>query len=158
MTLQAVARWQVPQRLVTETEAALREVGSSGHELFALWSGRRTGSGFEVLHLHVPDQFAYRTESGVGVRVEGPALHALNVWLFEHEEALAVQIHSHPDHAYHSPTDDAFPIVTTIGGLSIVLAWFGRDGLLAPSTACYRLTTRGFSACQRPARELFSVV
>lgn len=37
--------------------------------------------------------------------------------------------------AHHSPTDDAFPIVTTLGALSIVLARFGRRGLLVDDTA-----------------------
>lgn len=149
MTLEPASEWRVPQTLITETEAALREAGSAGHELFVLWSGRVKGNAFEVYHVHVPDQVMYRSEFGLSVRVDGPALHGLNVWLFEHGEQLGAQIHTHPDQAYHSRTDDAYPIVTTIGSLSIVLAAFGREGFFSPSTACYRLTDRGFRRCSR---------
>lgn len=158
MTLEPTTSWLVPHSLVAETEGAVREAGLSGHERFVLWTGRLDGATFQVRHLHVPDQVAYRTDLGLGVRVDGPALHALNVWLFEHDEILGVQVHSHPDEAYHSPTDDAFPIVTTLGSLSIVLGSFGHDGFFSPGTACYRLTSRGFTACTRRTAELVTAV
>jgi hypothetical protein len=53
-----------------------------------------------------------------------------------------VQVHSHPTEAYHSETDDTYPIVTVRGGLSLVVPDFGRAGLLGDGVACYRL---GFS-------------
>jgi hypothetical protein len=81
---------------------------------------------------------------GLCVRVEGDELHRLNVWLFEHSENLAVQVHSHPTEAYHSETDNTYPIVTVRGGLSLVVPDFGRAGLLGNGVACYRL---GLSGC-----------
>ncbi len=158
MTLAEATSWVVPRRLVSATDQVVREAGSAGHELFALWSGVLVHSAFEVRHLHVPDQIMYRSEEGHGVRVEGPALHRLNVWLFEHDQALGVQLHSHPDEAYHSPTDDAFPIVTAVGSLSIVLAQFGRGGILASDTASYRLATSGFQPCDKHVASILTVV
>jgi hypothetical protein len=76
--------------------------------------------------------------------VEGSELHRLNVWLFEHGEELAVQVHSHPTDAYHSDTDDAYPIVAIRGGLSIVVPDFARDGLLGHGVAYYRLGREGW--------------
>ena len=70
--------------------------------------------------LHIPQQDSYRTENGLLVRIQGPALHQLNRSLYESGETLGVQIHAHPTDAYHSETDDAFPIVTALGGISIV--------------------------------------
>jgi hypothetical protein len=39
------------------------------------------------------------------------------------------QLHTHPGAAFHSGTDDEFPIVRTPGFLSIVLPEFGKYGL-----------------------------
>jgi hypothetical protein len=139
MSLSRVRNIAVPDQLLAETESALRGAGRREHELFVLWSGHLDGKVFRVRTSHVPEQFSYRTIDGCGVRVEAEALHRLNVWLFEHAELLGVQVHSHPTEAYHSLTDDAYPIVTTEGGLSIVVADFCRDGLQAPTTAAYQL-------------------
>ena len=78
------------------------------------------------------------------LRAEGEELHRLNVWLYEASELLAVQVHAHPNEAYHSDTDNAYPIVATLGGISIVAAEFCRAGLFATSTAIYRLKQEGW--------------
>lgn len=139
MTLIRARAVEVPRGIVTSTEDALRAAGRRHQELFVLWSGVVDRDVFSVRTRHVPEQISYRTEAGCGVRVESTALHKLNVWLYEHAEALGVQIHSHPTDAYHSVTDDTYPIVTTEGGLSIVVADFCADGMIAASTAAYRL-------------------
>jgi len=38
---------------------------------------------------------------------------------------IRVQVHSHPGEAFHSPTDDAFPIIHKPGFLSLVIPNFG---------------------------------
>lgn len=38
---------------------------------------------------------------------------------------IRAQIHTHPKEAFHSPTDDQFPIVHTVGFLSLVIPDFG---------------------------------
>jgi hypothetical protein len=48
------------------------------------------------------------------------------------DERYVSRIHSHPQNAFHSPTDDANPAITHEGALSIVVPHFGRglaDGL-----------------------------
>lgn len=134
-----IERLVVPAAVIDATERAIQEAGDHGHELFVLWSGRADGATFAVDTYHVPPQTAYRTPLGCGVRVDGPALHDLNVWLYTHSETLGVQLHSHPTEAFHSGTDDAYAIVTAEGCLSIVVADFARHGLMADSTAVYRL-------------------
>jgi hypothetical protein len=44
---------------------------------------------------------------------------------------VRVQVHTHPGRAFHSPTDDDFPIVRTEGFLSLVIPRFaqGKVGL-----------------------------
>ena len=94
--------------------------------------------------MHCPKQTAYRLDSGLCVRVEADELHRLNVWLYENTERLAIQVHTHPTEAFHSDTDDAYPIVTTLGGLSLVVADFARHGVQGPGTALYRLSSTGW--------------
>lgn len=143
-TFEALQQFYVPRNICDETDDQLRQAGRSGHERFILWSGTTIGSTFHVRTMHVPRQTAYKLSEGLCIRVDGNELHRLNVWLFEHQERLAVQVHSHPTDAYHSETDDAFPIVTTRGGLSLVVPYFARAGVRGPETALYRLGTSGW--------------
>ncbi len=144
MTLVDVAQFAVPVSIIEQTEAILQDAGRSNCEAFVLWSGTHDETAFQVRSLHYPPQTAYRTPDGLLVRVDGDALHALNAWLFENQETLAVQVHAHPTDAYHSETDDSFPIVTTLGGVSVVAADFAFHGLLNEATAAYRLDQYGW--------------
>jgi hypothetical protein len=141
-TLETITRFLVPADVVRLTDNQLRAAGKSGSECFVLWSGITQGDAFHVRTAHVPKQTGYRFSSGLCVRVEGDELHRLNVWLYEHHERLAVQVHSHPTEAYHSETDDTYPIVTVRGGLSLVVPDFAHNGLRGNGVAYYRL---GFS-------------
>jgi hypothetical protein len=157
LSLLEVVRFVVPVDVVQKTERSLRQAGSEGYELFVLWSGVQAGPIFNVRCAHVPKQLSYRTKKGLLVRVEGEALHELNVWLYEHEEQLAVQVHAHPDDAFHSETDDAYAIAAQLGSLSLVAADFCRHGLRHPSSAAYRLTSDGWNETTTPVHELIDV-
>jgi hypothetical protein len=148
--LSEVDRFVVPIETVVETEEHLRLSGERGLELFVLWSGRFRGSAFNVQTAHVPRQTSYQLESGLLVRVDGEALHELNAWLYEHEEMLAIQVHAHPTDAFHSETDDTYPIVTEQGSMSIVAAYFCQDGLLSDGAAAFRLGERGWRKLDPP--------
>lgn len=154
-TLESMDQFIVPASVVTETDVQLRAAGVDCVERFVLWSGIRENNNFLVRSAYVPRQTAYKLETGLCVRVEGAALHELNVWLYNHQQELAVQVHSHPTEAFHSETDDAYPIVTMRGGLSIVVPNFGRDGLRGPGVAWYRLSHTGWKpVSQREAKRL----
>lgn len=154
MTLRAISRFVVPARIVADTERELRAAGVEGYELFVLWSGTISDDAFFVSTPHVPIQQSYKLADGLCVRVGGDALHNLNVWLYEHGELLAVQVHSHPREAYHSTTDDMFPIVTALGGLSVVTPEFCRRDLLGPGHALYRLDRMGWTPQSRTLIEV----
>jgi hypothetical protein len=144
MSLASVARFRVPALVVERSEQALRKAGAEGYEVFVLWSGREDRSVFEVRTPHVPKQTSYRVNGGLSVRVEGDELHRLNAWLYEAGEMLGVQVHAHPRSAYHSDTDNTYPIVATLGGLSLVAPKFCRRGLFTRGTALYRLCPEGW--------------
>jgi hypothetical protein len=139
VSLRGLKLFTIPSAIVKETEQNLSHAGRRGLELFVLWSGRVHETEFQVRTVHVPLQTSYRLDSGLMVRVDGDALHQLNSWLYEHEEVLAVQVHAHPTEAFHSATDDTYPIVTAEGSISIVAADFCRHGLFSDSTVVYRL-------------------
>jgi hypothetical protein len=157
MSLDHVGRLLVPVEALKRTENSLRAAGREGFELFVLWSGTPEGDAFCVKTPHVPRQTAYRSRRGLLVRIEGDALHELNRWLYEHGETLGAQVHAHPSDAYHSETDDSYPIVTVLGGFSIVAADFARRGLLCEDTAVYRLTPNGWLPTD-PAMQLIEVI
>lgn len=154
MTLAAAKRFRVPLGILEATEEALADAGADGHELFVLWSGKLNGKTFDVSTRHVPRQTSYRTKSGLLVRVDGDELHKLNVWLYDAGETLGVQIHAHPSRAYHSDTDDTYPIVSTPGALSIVAPDFCGRGLLVRDAAMYRLVDAGWKRQPRRVVEV----
>ena len=143
-TFEAIREFVVPGDLCDETDRQLREAGLDGNERFVLWSGIVSGDRFLVRTMYSPKQSAYRLSSGLCVRVDGNELHRLNMWLYENNERLAVQVHSHPTEAFHSETDDEYPMVTTLGGLSLVVPDFARYGVRGPNTALYRLSSKGW--------------
>ena len=158
MTLQGVRRFRVAESALQETVDAIRAAGRDGYELFVVWSGIRDGDIFTVIDVHVPRQVSYKRESGLCTRVDGSELHRLNVWLYEAQQVVGVQVHSHPTEAYHSETDDAFPIATLDGSLSIVLPFFGRDGWASDDIAAYRLGQDGWLELTSPLSDVVEVV
>lgn len=138
-----VASVLVPHDLALEAHAHLRRAGEGGFEGMALWAGVKEGSVFRVTRTVIPEQRGVRSAAGVSVSIGPDELHRLNVWLFESKLTLVAQLHSHPADAYHSDTDDAFPIATTAGSLSLVIPDFARRPFALPDCAVYRLSGAG---------------
>ena len=143
-TFESIREFVIPADICDATDRQLREAGLDGNEHFILWSGIVRDDRFLVRTLHCPKQTALRLAGGLCVRVEADELHRLNVWLYENAERLAIQVHSHPREAFHSDTDDTYPMVTTLGGLSLVVPDFARHGVRGPETALYRLSSAGW--------------
>ena len=96
MTLRDVKRFRIQASAICETVEAIRTAGQDGYEWFVIWSGQRDNDIFTVAKVHIPDQTSYKTYSGLCVRIDGPELHRLNVWLYEAQQVIGVQVHSHP--------------------------------------------------------------
>ena len=158
MTLKYTQRVRVSAKSVRETIQAIRGAGKDGYELFVLWSGRVSSSNFSVDTVHVPNQTSYKLESGLCVRVDGDELHRLNQWLYRHRQIIGVQVHSHPTDAYHSLTDDAYPIATLEGSLSVVLPYFGKDGWKSLDIATYRLESGVWQEVTCPLDKVIEVI
>jgi hypothetical protein len=144
--LAEVTAFRIPRPLLTDTLAVLAKAGQEGHEAFVLWGGTvstdRTTATFGTLI--APAQTAHRTPEGLLVTVDGDALFSVNRALYSRGELLAGQVHSHPTDAYHSSTDDHYPLVTLAGALSVVVPDFAAH---APDDisrwAWYRLVGTG---------------
>jgi len=129
VTLKNVQEFAIPLELVDQTLEPLQEAGSRGYEAFVLWGGRRVGeTRFEFVSAYFPTQTTTRGEEGLLVLVGGEALFRVNQAFYKRGLILGGQVHSHPTEAYHSQTDDAYPLMTLIGGLSGVVPNFGEGG------------------------------
>jgi hypothetical protein len=143
--LERVRTFIVPSVVANATDTALREAGARGHEAFVLWTGDMAGDKFFVQRAYLPNQTGHHLPDGICVTVDGDDLHRLNMWLYESGQRLGAQVHSHPTRAYHSDTDDAYPIATQRGALSLVVPHFATNGIRGRGVAVYRLTTFGWS-------------
>ena len=158
MTLQGVRRFRIKADAIRATVEAIRSAGQEGYELFVIWSGTRDGDVVTIAKVHVPKQASYKLDGGLCVRIDGSELHRLNVWLYEAQQVVGVQVHSHPAGAYHSDTDNAYPVATLDGSLSIVLPYFGRDGWESGEIAAYRLDQDGWNELSGPLSDLIEVM
>ena len=139
-----IGTFVVPRIVIENTIQFLQEVGSEGYEGFVLWGGQAHPEGsLRFTSVIIPEQHGMMTEKGLLVFVDGEALFKVNKTLYERNEILAGQVHTHPTSAYHSSTDDHYPLVTLLGAMSVVIPDFARN---APndlqSWAWYRLGSR----------------
>jgi len=134
---------ELPRELLLDSHLELRRIGEDGCEGMVLWAGRQNDDVFVVEAVLTPKQRCVKTEDGLCVLIDGAELHRLNVWLYENRMRLIAQVHSHPTEAYHSETDDAIPIVTTPGGLSLVVPNFARGDANLADWAAYQLSADG---------------
>lgn len=130
----------LPHKCLEEAYTHMRQAGHKRLEGVALFAGKEKDSIFTIEHTIVPVQKAMNIENGLLYAVEGDELYKINVWLYENKMSLVAQIHSHPGRAYHSDTDDAYPIVATVGGISIVVPDFASRAVDISTCAVYRLS------------------
>ena len=129
----------VPRSLADAAQQHLRAVGRHGNEGFALWIGRRDGHDFRVDETVIPEQRGLQSATGVCVTVGSDELFRINKYLYATGRQLVAQLHSHPTDAYHSETDDSFPIATTAGAFSLVIPDFAVRPFSLDECAVYRL-------------------
>ena len=158
MTLRGIRRFRVRASAIRETVEAIRSAGRESYELFVIWSGTSDCDVFTVAKVHIPDQVSYKLDAGLCVKIDGSELHRLNVWLYEAQQVIGVQVHSHPFDAYHSDTDNTYPVATLDGSLSIVLPYFGRDVWESSDIAVYRLGRYGWVALDGHLSDLIEVM
>jgi hypothetical protein len=111
--------YRLPRRVLDETFAHFRRCGCGRRECQVLWIGPwdKPDSIVRVVH---PKHEAHRG----GFVLDDHWLNAFWFSLAQESMGIRIQVHTHPGEAFHSPTDDAFPIIHTTGFLSLVIPNF----------------------------------
>jgi hypothetical protein len=111
--------YHVPRRVVDETVAHFRRCGAGRRECQTLWIGPWSTPTLitEVVHP------VHQAHAG-GFELDDRWLSEFWLRLARDELGVRVQAHTHPGAAFHSATDDAFPIIHTPGFLSLVIPNF----------------------------------
>lgn len=117
-------KYRVSAGVLARTFDLLRTCGAGRRECYALWVSpwARSSDITEVVHPR------HRAHYG-GFSVDSDWLSAFWRELADRECGVRVQIHTHPGEAFHSEVDDAFPIVHSVGFLSLVIPDFGLGDL-----------------------------
>jgi hypothetical protein len=141
-----VREFKVPVPVLDRTLEVLADAGRKQLEAFVVWGGilYGDGAGLRFTSALVPEQKSMTTAHGLMVVVPGESLFVVNKALYERGEILAGQVHSHPTEAYHSDTDDHYPLVTLLGAISLVIPDFAKAGRTGRQRwAWYRLQGPG---------------
>ena len=125
MGLHSVKQLRIPRAIIAETELHLQRHALVSEEGMVIWSGVVEKDARIVRTCLHPRQRC--TVVGVDVPIEES--QRINEVLNERGETLLAQVHSHPGGVFHSNTDNNFAVTFTLGFVSIVVPFFGRQGL-----------------------------
>jgi proteasome lid subunit RPN8/RPN11 len=121
--------WQVPKKILDDTENAL---SSRQSEVFVLWAAalKRKGNIIKVTRLIVPKQTAYETPLGCYVRIEGDELSKIDFDNYDRGKRNVAQLHTHPSSNVNmSSLDRKWEVVFHTNALSIVVPNYCKKGL-----------------------------
>lgn len=139
-SLSNIQQLQVPHDCLENSYNHFRASGENGLEGFVLWIGSFTDNQvFRVSDAIIPYQISVQSEYGLSVTIPSDELHRINKFLYKKSLRLVAQVHSHPEEAYHSPTDNMYPVATQEGSFSIVIPNFGKGTFSDDKYAVYRL-------------------
>src|SRR5207249_6759264 len=85
--------------------------------------------------------------SGMGFRVEESWVAELWSDLVDRGLGVRVQVHTHPGRAFHSHTDDQWPLICTPGFLSLVLPNFATGAIGLKDAYLAEIDPRGEWRC-----------
>ena len=131
-------RYKLSRAILASTFDKFRECGSGLHECQIFWIGpwERPLTVSEPVH---PRHWSHSS----GFDVEGGWLNTFWLELAAKRVGVRVQVHTHPGRAFHSATDDAFPIVHLPGFLSLVIPNFGLGPVTFEGAYLAELTEGG---------------
>lgn len=117
----ARVRVRIPRPLFEDSFASLRRCGEGRRECQALWVGPWSDPELVTRIVH-----PRHSASAVGFQLDDRWLTKFWSELGDAGEGVRVQVHTHPGAAYHSATDDTFPILAVPGFLSLVIPRFAQ--------------------------------
>jgi hypothetical protein len=123
------ARYRIPRSVIEDTRDLLRPSTDAGVEGVVVWWGRVVDeAAVDVIAAYRPHQVAYRSPLGLSVAVPPEAISQM-ISDLPPGVFVAARLHTHAEHAYHSPMDDLNMLVAHDGALSIVVPHLARDAI-----------------------------
>jgi hypothetical protein len=113
------AVYRLPRNVLDQTFAHFRGCGCGRRECQVLWISP-WGAPDTITKVVHPKHQAHAG----GFVLDDRWLNDFWFRLAQENLGIRIQVHTHPGAAFHSPTDDAFPIIHTIGFLSLVIPNF----------------------------------
>jgi hypothetical protein len=114
----------VPQHVLNLTFDRLRKCGRGQRECQVLWTSPWNAP-IEITGVVHPK---HRAHAG-GFDLDSRWLNIYWMRLADQQEGIRVQVHTHPGDAFHSSTDDRFPIIHNPGFLSLVIPRFAAGNV-----------------------------
>ena len=111
--------YRLPRRMIEETFAIFRSCGAGERECQLYWASpwSESLSLSEVVHPRHKSSF-------YGLSINSEWISSFWLDLADRGLGVRVQVHTHPGEAFHSETDDAFPLIHEAGFLSLVIPDF----------------------------------
>lgn len=111
--------YRLPRRMIDETFATFRSCGAGKRECQLYWASP-WGDPEGLTHLIHPQH----RSNFAGLVLDDAWISSFWLTLADQGLGVRVQVHTHPYEAFHSPTDDAFPLIHETGFLSLVIPNF----------------------------------
>lgn len=111
--------YRLPRRMIDETFATFRSCGAGKRECQLYWGSSWAGPN-QLTHLIHPKH----KSSFAGLALDSGWISRFWLDLADQGLGVRVQVHTHPGEAFHSPTDDAYPLIHEAGFLSLVIPDF----------------------------------
>lgn len=109
-------RYRISSELLAQTFAFFRLCGKGRHECQVVWTSPWANPTLISAVVH-PRHRAHRG----GFEIDSMWLTEFWLDLARMERGIRLQAHTHPREAFHSETDDAYPMIPSIGFLSLVI-------------------------------------
>lgn len=121
--------FSVPQHILDQTIRVLADCGDGRCECVVYWAGPNAQPYLVDGWVHP----AHRRSPG-SYEVDGNWVTSFFFTLARQKRGVRAQLHTHAGPAFHSYTDDRFPLVSQAGFISIVLPDFARGQQLLESS------------------------
>jgi hypothetical protein len=109
--------------VLAQTFAALRRCGQGHCECVVYWTGPNDTDAVDRV------EHPLHRRSPCGYELDGDWLTGFWVRLARESRSVKAQVHTHPGEAFHSLTDDRWPIVSQPGFVSIVIPDFASGSI-----------------------------
>ncbi|HYD23450.1 MAG TPA: hypothetical protein VEB68_01535 [Croceibacterium sp.] len=113
--------FRLPRRMLEQSFSIFRACGANRRECQVYWASSWTDPNC-LTHLFHPRHSA----GAYGLAINDQWLGEFWSELASRNLGVRVQVHTHPYEAFHSETDDAFPLLFDVGFLSLVIPNFAK--------------------------------